>query len=62
MTIRIPAQSLDVFVDQVGEVSNIVSTNKSVDDITLNYVSTESRMKAFRQMAAASTVTLGRDS
>lgn len=48
MTIRIPAKDLDVFIDKVGEVSNIVSSRKSVDDITLSYVATESRMKALQ--------------
>ena len=48
MTIRIPAKNLDAFINKVGEVSNIVSSNKSVEDITLNYVATESRMKALQ--------------
>lgn len=48
MTIRIPAKDLEVFIDKVGEVSNIVSSRKTVEDITLNYVATESRMKALQ--------------
>lgn len=48
LTVRIPAASLDVFVDKVGEVSNIVSSNKTVEDVTLSYVATESRMKALQ--------------
>jgi cob(I)alamin adenosyltransferase len=48
MTIRIPADKVDSFVDKVGEVSNIVSSNKSVEDITLSYVATESRMNALK--------------
>lgn len=46
LTIRIPADKLSQFTDTVGEVSNVVSSNKTVDDITLSYVATESRMKA----------------
>lgn len=48
MTIRIPAKSLNDFVDKVGEISNVVSSQKTVDDITLSYVATESRMKALQ--------------
>lgn len=46
LTIRIPADKLDSFVDQVAAVSNIVSTNKTTEDVTLSYVATESRVKA----------------
>ena len=48
LTIRIPAEDLDAFIDQVGEISNIVSSQKKVEDVTLTYVATESRMKALQ--------------
>ena len=48
LTIRIPAKDLDSFVDKVGEISNIVSSRKTVEDVTLSYVATESRMKALQ--------------
>lgn len=48
LTVRIPAKDLGAFVDKVGEVSNVVSTQKTVEDVTLNYVATESRMKALQ--------------
>ena len=48
MTVRIPAENLTQFVDHMGEVSNVVSSNKTVDDVTLNYVSIESRMNALK--------------
>lgn len=48
ITVRIPAKDLDSFVNKVGEISNIVSSQKNVEDITLNYVATESRMKALQ--------------
>lgn len=48
LTIRIPADQLDRFVSQIAEVSNIVSTNKTVEDVTLKYVATESRMLALQ--------------
>ena len=48
LTVRIPAEDLDAFVDRVGEISNIVSNQKTVKDVTLSYVATESRMKALQ--------------
>ena len=46
MTIRIPAEQLGGFVEDVKGVSNVVSYNESTENVTLQYVSTESRMKA----------------
>lgn len=48
LTIRIPAANAESFINQMSEISNIVSSNKTVEDITLKYVSTESRMKALQ--------------
>ncbi len=48
MTIRIPAKSFDSFINKVSELSNVVSSQKTVEDITLNYVATEGRMKALQ--------------
>lgn len=48
LTIRIPAESLDQFVNQVQEVSNITSLRETTDDVTLSYVATESRIKALQ--------------
>ena len=46
MTVRIPAEKLGRFMGQVQVVSNVVSYNESIDDVTMAYVDTESRMKA----------------
>lgn len=46
LTVRIPADKLDEFIGQVKDVSNVVSYNESQEDVTLTYVSTESRIKA----------------
>lgn len=46
MTIRIPAQQLDTFLSSVSEVSNVISRNDSVSDVTLQYVDMESHKKA----------------
>lgn len=48
LTVRIPQKSLNSFVDKVGEISNVVSSEETVDDVTLSYVATESRMKALQ--------------
>lgn len=46
LTVRIPADKLDGFIGQVRGVSNVISYNESQEDVTLTYVSTESRIKA----------------
>lgn len=46
LTIRIPADHLDEFLSAVSEVSNVISRNDSVTDITLQYVDLESRKEA----------------
>lgn len=48
LVIRIPADKLNEFVVHVEGVSNVVSMNESQEDITLQYVDTESRMKALQ--------------
>ena len=46
LTIRIPAEKVDGFVAHVSGVSNVVSSNETIDDVTLTYVDTETRLKA----------------
>lgn len=46
MTIRIPAENLSQFVDMVSENCNIVSNYRTSEDVTLQYVSLESRIEA----------------
>ena len=46
LTIRVPADSIDAFMQDVGGLANVVRQNKSLEDITLSYVATESRLKA----------------
>lgn len=48
LTIRIPADKLASFTEQVEGVSNVVSYNESQDDVTLTYVDTESRVNALK--------------
>ena len=46
LTIRIPADKLDGFVVQLKDASNVVNYSESQEDVTLTYVSTESRIRA----------------
>lgn len=48
LTIRIPADQLDSFVTHVSDSANIVSSRETVDDVTLSYVATESRITALQ--------------
>lgn len=44
--IRIPAENLDQFVSMVGDQANVTSTSESTENVTLTYVSTQSRVEA----------------
>lgn len=46
MTVRIPAEKLSEFVEQLSGISNITSRSESTEDVTLTYSDTESRVKA----------------
>lgn len=46
LTIRVPAEAADQFVSLVGEVSNITFSREDIDDVSLQYVATESRIVA----------------
>lgn len=46
-TIRIPRNNLDQFASKIGDLGTVTSKTASEDDITLQYVDTESRVKAY---------------
>ena len=46
LKIRIPAEDLSGFVENIKGVSNVVNYNETTENVTLTYVATESRMKA----------------
>lgn len=46
ITCRIPDDKLDEFLASIGENCNIVSENEQVQDVTLDYVDLESRIKS----------------
>ena len=46
LTVRIPAADVDKFTEAVSGIANVVRSNKNLEDITLSYTATESRIKA----------------
>lgn len=48
LTLRIPKAKTDEFLEQLGDMANIVSRSENVEDITLTYVDVESHVKALR--------------
>ena len=48
LTVRIPAEKVDEFTEKVSGIANVVSKEKNLEDITLSYTATESRMKALQ--------------
>ena len=48
LTVRIPADSVDQFAEDISGISNVVRSNKNLEDITLTYTATESRVKALQ--------------
>ena len=48
LTIRIPADKLGSFVSRVEDGSNVISKTEDTDDVTLQYVDTQSRMEALQ--------------
>ena len=48
MTIRVPADRLDEFVNAVSGISNVVQRSESTEDVTLTYVDMESHASALR--------------
>ena len=48
LTVRIPADNLDLFLDGVCENGNVLYKNIYTNDVTASYVDTEARLKALR--------------
>ena len=48
LTIRIPAEDVNTFTEEVSGIANVVSTNVNREDITLTYVATESKVTALK--------------
>lgn len=48
ITVRVPAEQLNSFVEDVSGMTNVVSSSRYVEDITLSYTDTEGRVKALQ--------------
>jgi len=48
LTIRIPADRVSEFSEEIGSLGNVVSNNLRREDVTLQYVDTEGRVKALQ--------------
>ncbi len=48
LTVRIPADQVDAFARELEGYSNVVRSSKNLEDVTLRYVATESRVKALQ--------------
>lgn len=48
LTVRIPAEKLEEFTAAVENAGNVVSSSRSTQDVTLEYVDTESRITALK--------------
>lgn len=46
LTVRVPAGEVDAFTEEVSGISNVVRSNKSLEDVTLRYTATENRVAA----------------
>ncbi len=62
LTIRIPVDSADAFLVQVETHSNVISSDEDLEDVTLSYVATESRMKALQTEEARLLELIGKAS
>lgn len=60
MTIRIPAENLNSFLEAVEQHTNVVSSNTRVNDVTLQYVDTQSRVTALETEQKRLTELLGK--
>lgn len=48
MTVRVPAEAVDTFVQEVSGITNVTSHSRNVQDITLAYSDTEGRVNALK--------------
>lgn len=48
LTVRVPADKADGFAQDVSGMTNLVSSSRSVEDITLSYTDTEGRLNALK--------------
>ena len=52
LTVRIPADKLDAFLEEIGNAGNITNRTQNVEDITLTYVDLEAHKKTLKDEEA----------
>ena len=52
LTVRVPAEKIDEFMETVREKTNVVSSSRNLEDITLQYSDTETRIAALQKEEA----------
>ena len=60
LTLRIPQAKTDTFLNEIGEMANVLNRTENVDDITLTYVDLESHVNALKEEQARLTEMLGK--
>lgn len=48
LVIRIPAQDLNAFLSHLNGSTHVISSNETVDDVTLHYIDVDSQLKALK--------------
>jgi flagellar biosynthesis chaperone FliJ len=48
LVIRIPAQDLNAFLSHLNVSTHVISSNETVDDVTLHYIDVDSQLKALK--------------
>lgn len=48
LTIRVPSKSLDSFLNNVSDISNVITKNTDVTDVTLQYVDVEAKKESLK--------------
>lgn len=48
LIIRVPAKDLNAFLEHLSGTTHVVSSNESVDDVTLQYIDVDSHLKALK--------------
>ena len=48
LTIRVPAQELNGFLSHLNGAAHVISSNETVDDVTLQYIDVDSQLKALQ--------------
>ena len=60
LTLRIPQTKTDTFLNEIGEMANVLNRTENVEDVTLTYVDLESHVNVLKEEQARLTEMLGK--